>query len=104
MPALSPARTRPLDGFSEPTRAWFTGAFAEPTPAQEQAWASIGKGDNTLVVAPTGSGKTLAAFLWAIDKLITEPPPEDPSCAAGCSTSRRSRRWPWTSSGTCARR
>ena len=78
MPALSPARTRPLDGFSEPTRAWFTGAFAEPTPAQEQAWASIGKGDNTLVVAPTGSGKTLAAFLWAIDKLITEPPPEDP--------------------------
>ena len=78
MPALSPARTQPMDGFSEPTRAWFTAAFAEPTQAQVQAWAAIGNGDNTLVVAPTGSGKTLAAFLWAIDKLATEPPPQDP--------------------------
>src|SRR6266542_4128902 len=78
MPALSPARTQPMDGFSEPTRAWFTAAFAEPTQAQAQAWAAIGNGDNTLVVAPTGSGKTLAAFLWAIDKLAAEPPPQDP--------------------------
>jgi ATP-dependent helicase Lhr and Lhr-like helicase len=67
-----------LAGFSEATRSWFAVAFAEPTPAQAQAWESIGKGDNTLVVAPTGSGKTLAAFLWAIDKLITLPPPQDP--------------------------
>jgi ATP-dependent Lhr-like helicase len=76
------ARSSPGDPglavFSEPTRAWFTAAFAEPTPAQAQAWASIAKDDNTLVVAPTGSGKTLAAFLWAIDKLITEPVPDDP--------------------------
>ena len=72
MPALSPARTQPMDGFSEPTRACFTAAFAKPTQAQVQAWAAIGNGDNTLVVAPTGSGKTLAAFLWAIDKLATE--------------------------------
>jgi ATP-dependent helicase Lhr and Lhr-like helicase len=78
MPAMSPARTQSLDGFSEPTRAWFTAAFAEPTPAQAQAWAAIGNGDNTLVVAPTGSGKTLAAFLWAIDKLANEPVPQDP--------------------------
>ena len=78
MPAMSPARTQPMDGFSAPTRAWFAAAFAEPTPAQAQAWASIGQGDNTLVVAPTGSGKTLAAFLWAIDKLATEPVPADP--------------------------
>src|SRR6266700_1244795 len=78
MPAMSPASTQSLDGFSEPTRAWFTAAFAEPTQAQAQAWAAIGNGDNTLVVAPTGSGKTLAAFLWAIDKLANEPPPPDP--------------------------
>jgi ATP-dependent Lhr-like helicase len=78
MPAMSPARTQSLDGFSEPTRAWFTAAFAEPTQAQAQAWAAIGNGDNTLVVAPTGSGKTLAAFLWAIDKLANEPAPPDP--------------------------
>src|SRR6266702_7185592 len=78
MPAMSPASTQSLDGFSEPTRAWFTAAFAEPTQAQAQAWAAIGNGDNTLVVAPTGSGKTLAAFLWAIDKLAAEPPPQDP--------------------------
>ncbi len=66
------------DGFSPATRAWFDGAFAEPTPAQEGAWRAIGKGEDTLVVAPTGSGKTLAAFLWAIDKLAALPPPDDP--------------------------
>ena len=75
MPVSSPVKTPALDGFSEATRAWFSAAFAEPTPAQAQAWASIGKGENTLVIAPTGSGKTLAAFLWAIDKLATEPVP-----------------------------
>src|SRR5271170_427261 len=67
-----------LDGFSPATRAWFEGAFAEPTQAQAGAWRSIGKGEDTLVVAPTGSGKTLAAFLWAIDKLAAVPPPADP--------------------------
>src|SRR3984957_3572895 len=66
-----------LAGFSEATRAWFTASFAAPTPAQAQAWQAIGAGQHTLVIAPTGSGKTLAAFLWAIDKLATEPPPAD---------------------------
>jgi ATP-dependent helicase Lhr and Lhr-like helicase len=67
-----------LDGFSPATRAWFEGAFAEPTRAQAGAWRAIGKGEDTLVVAPTGSGKTLAAFLWAIDRLAALPPPQDP--------------------------
>src|SRR5580700_152133 len=67
-----------LDGFSPATRAWFEGAFAEPTLAQAGAWQAIGKGKDTLVVAPTGSGKTLAAFLWAIDRLAAVPPPQDP--------------------------
>jgi ATP-dependent helicase Lhr and Lhr-like helicase len=67
-----------LAGFSEATKAWFTSAFAEPTAAQAQAWRAIGKGEHTLVIAPTGSGKTLAAFLWAIDKLASEPIPADP--------------------------
>ncbi|MFD0885683.1 DEAD/DEAH box helicase, partial [Streptosporangium algeriense] len=49
--------------FTPVTRQWFTGAFSAPTAAQEGAWASIARGDDTLVVAPTGSGKTLAAFL-----------------------------------------
>ena len=66
-----------LDGFSPATRAWFEGAFAVPTQAQAQAWRAIGKGDDTLVIAPTGSGKTLAAFLWAIDRLAATPPPAD---------------------------
>ncbi len=70
--------TDALDGFSPSTRAWFEGAFAEPTQAQAGAWQAIGKGEDTLVVAPTGSGKTLAAFLWAIDKLAALPPPADP--------------------------
>jgi ATP-dependent Lhr-like helicase len=67
-----------LDGFSSATRAWFAGAFAAPTPAQAGAWAAARAGRHALVVAPTGSGKTLAAFLWALDRLATEPPPEDP--------------------------
>ena len=69
--------TGALDGFSPATRAWFDGAFAEPTQAQAGAWRAIGKGEDTLVVAPTGSGKTLAAFLWAIDRLAAVPP-QDP--------------------------
>jgi len=67
-----------LPGFSTATQAWFEAAFAEPTRAQAGAWQAIGNGEHTLVIAPTGSGKTLAAFLWAIDKLASEPPPEDP--------------------------
>ena len=67
-----------LDRFSPATRAWFTGAFERPTPAQEGAWDAISRGTNTLVVAPTGSGKTLSAFLWALDRLAATPPPEEP--------------------------
>ena len=68
-----------LDHFSTVTRRWFEGAFAEPTAAQAGAWASIARGDNTLVVAPTGSGKTLAAFLWSLDRLATAPEVADPA-------------------------
>jgi len=64
----------PLGRFSALTREWFTGTFAEPTPAQAEAWSAIADGDNTLVIAPTGSGKTLAAFLWAIDRLASSEP------------------------------
>jgi len=70
-----PALTR----FSEPTRTWFGAAFAEPTPAQTGAWDAIGAGRHALVVAPTGSGKTLSAFLWSLDRLLSEPRPEDRS-------------------------
>nr|WP_051274850.1 ATP-dependent helicase [Cellulomonas sp. URHD0024] len=64
--------------FSDPTRTWFTGAFAEPTAAQLGAWSAVAGGDHALVVAPTGSGKTLAAFLWAVDGLLTGVPVDDP--------------------------
>ncbi len=72
------AQSPPLAEFSAATRAWFTAAFAEPTSAQAEAWSAIGQGKHTLVIAPTGSGKTLAAFLWAIDKLASEPAPAEP--------------------------
>ncbi|CUR55727.1 putative ATP-dependent helicase lhr [metagenome] len=68
--------TDPLAAFSEPTRAWFAAAFAEPTPAQVGAWDAIGRGQHALVVAPTGSGKTLSAFLWSLDRLVSAPVPE----------------------------
>ena len=65
-----------LGRFSPATREWFSGAFPEPTAAQLGAWDAISTGSHALVVAPTGSGKTLAAFLWAIDRLASTPPPE----------------------------
>ncbi len=76
--ADSPVEAGALERFAPATRAWFTGNFSAPTAAQAGAWESIGTGRHTLVVAPTGSGKTLAAFLAAIDRLTTHPPPDDP--------------------------
>ncbi|MEP7018391.1 MAG: ATP-dependent helicase [Actinomycetota bacterium] len=67
-----------LDRFSPATRDWFSGSFAEPTPAQVGAWDAISSGAHTLVVAPTGSGKTLSAFLWALDRLTTAALPAEP--------------------------
>ncbi len=58
--------------FSPRTQQWFTNAFAEPTPAQAQAWPAIASGEHVLISAPTGSGKTLAAFLYGIDRLAAE--------------------------------
>ncbi|MEO7745498.1 MAG: ATP-dependent helicase, partial [Actinomycetota bacterium] len=67
-----------LGRFSPATRAWFTGAFAAPTPAQVGAWDAVSRGEHALVVAPTGSGKTLSAFLWALDRVASSPPPAEP--------------------------
>ncbi len=64
-----------LELFSPAVRGWFGAAFESPTRVQEAGWASIAKGDHTLMLAPTGSGKTLAAFLWCLDQLANQPPP-----------------------------
>jgi len=66
-----------LDRFSPATAAWFRGSFSAPTPAQVGAWEAISSGHHALVVAPTGSGKTLSAFLWALDRLASQPLPEE---------------------------
>ena len=60
--------------FSPATQAWFERSFAAPTEAQSRGWEAIGRGEHTLILAPTGSGKTLAAFMWALDRLLTEGP------------------------------
>jgi ATP-dependent Lhr-like helicase len=61
-----------LDLFHPAVSAWFSSAFAAPTPAQVDAWPAIRAGRHALVAAPTGSGKTLAAFLASIDALVRE--------------------------------
>jgi ATP-dependent Lhr-like helicase len=66
-----------LDRFSPATAEWFRSSFAAPTAAQAGAWAAISSGQHALVVAPTGSGKTLSAFLWALDRLASEPVPAE---------------------------
>src|SRR3954469_17848537 len=64
-----------LDRFSEPVRTWFQSSFPAPPDAQARGWPAIAAGDHTLILAPTGSGKTLTAFLWGIDRLMTQPVP-----------------------------
>ena len=65
-----------LETFTSATRTWFEASFPEPTRAQSEGWPAISRGEHTLIHAPTGSGKTLAAFLWTLDRLLTEPVPE----------------------------
>ena len=62
--------------FSPVVQAWFEASFAAPTDAQAKAWPAIRRVEHTLLLAPTGSGKTLAAFLAAIERLSSTPPPE----------------------------
>jgi ATP-dependent helicase Lhr and Lhr-like helicase len=64
-----------LEYFTPATRRWFESAFGAPTPAQEQSWPAIARGEHVLVCAPTGSGKTLAAFMWALDRLLAADAP-----------------------------
>lgn len=72
----SPAENRQsLGRFSPVARSWFLDTFKEPTKAQDLGWDAIASGEHTLLLAPTGSGKTLAAFLWALDRLATNPRP-----------------------------
>ena len=78
----------PTARFSPLVRAWFDASFAAPTPAQIGAWEAIGRGDNTLVVAPTGSGKTLSAFLSSIDALVRAAASTDPKAAAAAPAGR----------------
>lgn len=56
--------------FCAPVQRWFTERFAGATEAQRGGWSAIGRGQDTLIMAPTGSGKTLAAFLAGIDTLV----------------------------------
>ena len=77
-----------LDRFSPVARGWVEATFEAPTPAQEQGWEAVRRGEHTLVLAPTGSGKTLAAFLWALDRLTVEG---RATGVAGCCTSPRSK-------------
>ena len=50
---------------------WFANQYGTPTDIQSKAWPVIARGEHVLITAPTGSGKTLTAFLWALNRLIT---------------------------------
>ncbi|MDH4063108.1 MAG: DEAD/DEAH box helicase [Acidobacteriota bacterium] len=62
--------------FHPAVRQWFDAAFERPTRPQRDGWPPIARGESTLILAPTGTGKTLTAFLWCLDRLMFEPPPE----------------------------
>src|SRR5688500_11377870 len=65
-----------LERFHAPVADWFRRSFAAPTRPQRLGWPAIARGDSTLILAPTGSGKTLTAFLWSLNRLMFDPPPE----------------------------
>ncbi|MBA2303679.1 MAG: DEAD/DEAH box helicase [Acidobacteria bacterium] len=71
-----PTRIGPLELFHPAVAEWFRASFEAPTPPQNKGWPAIGQGESTLILAPTGSGKTLTAFLWCINRLMFEPPPD----------------------------
>ena len=60
----------PLSRFHPVLTEWFAQRIGSPTEVQQQAWAHIQAGQDTLIAAPTGSGKTLAAFFSCIDTLF----------------------------------
>ncbi|HUI42825.1 MAG TPA: DEAD/DEAH box helicase [Terriglobia bacterium] len=66
----------PLAFFHPAVQDWFRASFPGPTAPQRLGWPPIIRGESTLIVAPTGTGKTLAAFLWCLERLMFERPPE----------------------------
>ncbi len=76
-PGARPPRHPVLGGFSPAAAEWFATTFPEPTPPQVEGWPRIAAGDHTLILAPTGSGKTLTAFFWGLDRLASEPTPDE---------------------------
>lgn len=65
-----------MKGFHPAVTEWFDAVFPEPTAPQKRGWPAIARGESTLILAPTGSGKTLTAFLWSLNRLMFEPPPD----------------------------
>jgi ATP-dependent helicase Lhr and Lhr-like helicase len=65
-----------LELFRPAVRDWFSHAFEAPTRPQRLGWPAIATHASTLILAPTGTGKTLTAFLWCLDKLMFDPPPD----------------------------
>src|SRR5580698_4139748 len=70
------ARDAALSLFHPITAQWFRAVFDGPTAPQMEGWPAIARGDSTLILAPTGTGKTLTAFLWCIDRLMMQTPPD----------------------------
>src|SRR5277367_5855599 len=87
MPPRKPIPTEPAQAHSDPfasfhpvTAAWFREVFDEPTSPQRLGWPAIARGESTLILAPTGTGKTLTAFLWCLDRLMLQAPPQTSGC------------------------
>src|SRR5258708_413513 len=71
-PPAPPAPAKPAPSKA-PERTLFGPGIRTLTQVETRGWASIARGQHTLMLAPTGSGKTLAAFLWCLDRLAREP-------------------------------
>ncbi len=76
-----------LELFHTITALGLRAVFEGATAPQREGWPAIARGESTLILAPTGTGKTLTAFLWCLDRLMLQRPPEydaDVASGGGC--------------------
>ena len=93
-----------LELFHPAVREWFEAVFRRPRARSRMGWPAIARGESTLILAPTGTRQNSGGVFVVHRPADVQRPCRRTRSAAASSTFRRSKRWRWTWSATCARR